>query len=166
MVPGTYNGLPVTAIDWLSNDKVLRVTLPDGLITICESAFGFSMEMESINIPASVKTIGGNAFSHCYDLQSIPLQEGLTSIGSYAFNNCRSLTSIYIPVSVTSLGRGVFQNCKNLTTITYGGTVAQWNALEKGTDLFIADWDSDGVYEGTIPATEIICTDGRISLVP
>jgi hypothetical protein len=45
-------------------------------------------------------------------------------------------------------------NCKSLTTITYAGTVEEWNAIEKS-----GSWDSN------IPATEVTCSNGSVSLV-
>ena len=52
---------------------------------------------------------------------------------------------------VTSIGRSAFFGCSSLTSITFGGTMAQWNAMSKGSD-----WNSDtGAYT-------ITCTDGVI----
>jgi hypothetical protein len=62
-----------------------------------------------------------------------------------AFLYCTSLTSITIPASVTSIGSDVFY-CwwsSSLTSITYVGTTAQWEAIEKG-----ANWD--GGYDYTL----------------
>ena len=66
--------------------------------------------------------------------------EGLpvTGIGNYAFDRCSRLTSVVIPDSVTSIGSSAFYQCSSLTSITFNGTVAQWNAISKGTN-----WDYD-----------------------
>ena len=65
-------------------------------------------------------------------------------------------TNIVIPAEyndlpVTSIEREAFWGCESLTSITYKGTKAQWNQIEKGIR-----WDEDtGNYT-------IHCTDGDI----
>ena len=76
----------------------------------------------------------------------------VTSINNYAFSGCRSLTSIDIPDSVTSIGSSAFEGCTNLTRINYNATVAQWQAIEKG---------SNWVYQ-TGDYT-VYCTNGKIA---
>ena len=84
---------------------------------------------------------------------SIVLKEGTLGISDYAFIHCSGLTSITIPDSVTSIGGFAFYNC-GLTSITFNGTIAQWNAISKGSD-----------WKGGVPsACKVICTDGEIPI--
>ena len=66
--------------------------MPNGLISICNSAFYGLESLTNITIPNSV-----------------------TSIGSGAFSNCNSLTSVKIGVNVTNMGEDVFDSCMSLT---------------------------------------------------
>lgn len=50
------------------------------------------------------------------------------------------------------IGASAFSYCDSLTSITFEGTVDQWNAIEKGTDLNV-----------TTPDYTIYCTDGQIA---
>lgn len=103
-------------------------------------------------VPDSVTSIGGSALFNCWRLISVIISDGVTNIVGSAFMYCTSLTSVTIPASVTSIGYGIFYGCKKLTTINYTGTVAQWNAIEFGTD-----WNKNtGNYT-------IHCTDGDIT---
>ena len=84
----------------------------------------------------------------------LTLPSDITQINQYAFYNCSALTSITIPDSVTSIGYDAFYNCTSLTSITFNGTIAQWNAIEKGSN-----------WKYNVPnACNVVCTDGTISI--
>ena len=111
--------------------------------------------LSSISIPASVTIIGNSAFYGCKNLATITFDSDiqLDIIDNSAFNRCVGLTSICIPKGTNKIGTYVFVECTNLSTIYYGGTVEQWNALSKGN-----------YWNKNVPATEVICSDGVVSL--
>lgn len=81
----------------------------------------------------------------------IPADGRVTSIDGWAFYNSYLLKSIEIPDAIKTIGRYAFESCFALTDIYFGGTTAEWNAIEKG-----AGWDNDtGAYV-------VHCTDGDI----
>ena len=108
----------------------------------------------SFTIPDSVTSIGIGAFYDCTNLTSVTIHDGVIYIGDGAFWGCTSLTSVTIPDSVTSIGRVTFVNCRSLESINFNGTIAQWNAIEKGED-----WDG-----GSVKATYVQCSNGQVSL--
>ena len=92
------------------------------------------------------------------NINQIVIQNGINGfdtfqIGAYNYFNCTNLTSITIPNSITNIGRMAFYNCPALETINYEGTVEQWNAITK-----------DSNWNMMVPATEVICFDGTVSL--
>lgn len=111
------------------NSNLSSITLPDGLITIGESAFANCSGLTSITIPDSVSLIEDAAFSGCVSLKNITIPSSVTLIGSYAFNGCGGLTSITIPKGVTLIGVSAFEYCRNLTTVYYHGTAQEWNKI-------------------------------------
>ena len=64
---------------------------------------------------------------------------------------CSGLTSVTIPNSVTSIGKYAFLGCTGLTSITFEGTMAQWNEIQK----------ADG-WNNNTGSYIIHCTDGDI----
>lgn len=111
---------------------------------------------KSLIIPAHVKSIGQGAFEDIItSLESVSFAQGsqLTTICDFAFECCFSLSSIDIPDSVTSIGDYAFDQCTSLTIINFKGTVEQWNEITKGV------W-----WNGGVPATEVICSDGVVPL--
>ena len=77
------------------------------------------------------------------------IPEGITLIADFAFYSRYGTISVTIPDSVTCIGVSAFAGCEYLEEITYGGTIAQWGAVTKGSD-----WNyNTGEFV-------VICTDG------
>ena len=88
VIPGTYNGLPVTrigeaAFEWCT--ELTSATLPDSIVTIDDFAFRFCTSMTSVNIPYGVTTLGNQAFDAVKKLKSLTLPDSVTSIGDACF---------------------------------------------------------------------------------
>ena len=78
----------------------------------------------------------------------------VTRIADRGFQQEKGITSVTIPTSIKSIGSYAFSGCTSLATINFKGTVVQWKAIEKGNH-----WNQD------VPATEVICSDGTVSLI-
>lgn len=104
-------------------------TVPDGVTVIGEGAFYGcdSGPTRDITFPASVEVIEKSAFEYG---------------GVYIVN---------LPSGLKSIGESAFSNNPSLEKINYGGTVAGWQALEKG-----AGWHN---YAGNYT---VYCTDGTV----
>ena len=129
------------------------VTIGGSVTSIGSSAFRNCTGLTRVTIPDSVTSIGEHAFQNCTGLTSITIPDSVTSIGNSAFRECTGLTSITIPDSVTSIGWGAFVGCTGLTSIKFNGTIEQWNAISKGS-----------YWKYSVPATQVGCTDGTISI--
>lgn len=79
----------------------------------------------------------------------------VTAIADRALRGCDTVQSVFIPASVTYIGAYAMQNCPNLVAIRFGGTLAQWEAIEKGTG-----WD-DGSTNYTLS-----CADEGVTVTP
>ena len=105
-------------------------------------------------IPDSVTSICESAFMNCTNLSSVNIPSLVTDIDGDAFRGCTNLSSIEIPSSVTYISGTAFSGCPNLIHITFKGTTEQWNNIFIGGGTF---------YD--ITATEVVCSDGQVSLV-
>lgn len=65
---------------------ITRITLPEGLKKIGESAFCDLISLESVNIPESVRSIGEYAFRDCVSLKTIIVPDGVKDIDANAFS--------------------------------------------------------------------------------
>lgn len=120
-IPGEINGVPVTVITDLTNDDVW-------------DAVG--------------DLIGGGGIT------SIIIEEGVKEIQGEAFADTIKLNAVTIPVSIEKIGSNIFSTLgissyyKDIT-ITYNGTKAQWDNIEKASD-----WNSN------TKKITVNCTDG------
>lgn len=81
------------------------------------------------------------------------IPDGVTSIEGRTFSFTETLKFTAIPSTVTEIGGTAFEECTFLTEIAFGGTVAQWNAVEKGKS-----WCKG------IGAKSVQCTDGEVEI--
>ena len=107
-------------------------TIPGTVTAIGVAAFADCYHLTSVTIPEGVTSIGEFAFQQCCGLTSVTIPEGVTSIGELAFNDCYNLETIDIPASVTGVGRYAFDYCRSLAHVYYGGSSAQWSAIDIG----------------------------------
>ena len=109
--------------------------------------------LTSICLPDGISEINNSAFYECTGLTNIKLNDGLTYINQSSFSHCTSLESITIPKSVTFIGVRAFNCCTSLTNITFDGTKKQWNDVRKSDE-----------WNYSVPATEVVCSDGTVPL--
>ena len=80
------------------------------------------------------------------------LPEGMTDLDEMSLEGMVALTTLTIPSSMEDIYESALGGCMALTDIHYGGTKAQWNAIDKREG-----WD-----QGT-GAYTVHCTDGDIA---
>ncbi len=148
VIPETYNGLPVNAID--------------------EYAFHQNTDITEVTIPGSVRTIGNWAFEGCTSLSKVTLGLGIHEIGGASFRGCTSLTEITLPVSTRDIGFSAFEQCTALTSVTLGNNVmrigsnafAGCTALTEITIPNSAEELGDGVFNGCSALTSVVLSEG------
>ena len=177
VIPMTYNGLPVTEIKdsgfayasyvtsiivpptvtkigekgFYTCDGAKSITVYDGITSIGKNAFAFCEKLTEITIPSSVREIGACAFANCYSIKSAVVPDGFTDLEYMMFYKCTSLESVTLPAELKSIGGTFFSGCEKLTSITFKGTKAQWNDVEK-------DW----FWNENTPDYTVHCSDGDV----
>lgn len=151
-----------------------NVYLPSSVKTICSYSFGnpayntpFNLfytgslenylSMSFLGNVAQWTLYGINLYINNELLTHLDIPETVTTIGRSQFLAVNSLSSVNIPVSVTTLSLTCFAYCSNLQTVNYNGTIEQWNAIIKESNLD-ASWNIGAAFR------VIHCTDGDVEL--
>ena len=100
-----------------------RVTIPDTVEVVGESAFENNQKVQFVVIPKSVKRLDAYVFWGCNNLEEVVLGKGLTAVDEYSFAGCTGLKQITIPENVQSIDAQAFAGCVNLTDIYIPATV-------------------------------------------
>ena len=154
---GKYKVTIIGKDAFLDQVQITQVSLPDGLLSIEDSAFMYCTGLTEVIIPNTVTDVGIYAFGLCDNLKSIQLSNSLTEIAVQLCYSCKSLEEVVIPDSVKVIGDGAFAECplKSVTlgsgiekiesfgllnhgnngfyplTVTYNGTLDQWKRVER-----------------------------------
>lgn len=146
----------ISNMAFMDCDKLIRISLPNTLMSIGAYAFAECDKLENVIIPNGVQEIGNNAFYNCDNFTSITIPASVNSIGGYAFANCSQVTDVVLHNGISSLSSGVFfgmcnltsinipetvksireyalAGCYGLVSIDYESTVEEWNEIEKNT---------------------------------
>ena len=127
VVPKSISGYRVTVIgkDAFCGGKggevygeITEVVLPEGLLSIEDSAFAAAEKLTKVNIPSTVTKIGECAFEHCISLKSIVLPKGVTEMGTQIFMGCVLLEEFVIPDGVEIIGSAAFMGCSSLRSVS------------------------------------------------
>lgn len=100
-----------------------RVTIPNTVEVVGESAFENNQKVQFVVVPKSVKRLDAYVFWGCNHLEEVVLGKGLTAVDEYSFAGCTGLKQITIPDNVQSIDAQAFAGCTNLTDIYIPATV-------------------------------------------
>jgi hypothetical protein len=106
---------------------VPNLTVPEGVNTIGDEAFGNCVFLKSIKISDTVETIGEHAFSGCTNLTDVQFSKGLKTIGCYAFNQC-GITKAELPEGLQKLGHRAFYECGALKSVKIPNSITSLEA--------------------------------------
>ena len=116
--------------EYFTDNSGKGVIVPKGVVTIGRSAFFGQDNMGVVTLPEGVKTICDSAFSDCFGTPEVVIPSTVTRIEIHAFYGS-DIKTLTLPRGLKYLGRCAFGGCMFLENIVYRGTVAEFNRIEK-----------------------------------
>lgn len=146
------------------NCPIQEIEIPEKVFDIGSRAFA-GTRLQNVELPETIKVIGFEAFAQCSALRIVRLYK-VTQTGEdnpefrdetvylrdRVFVECGNLVSVQLPEKINSVPAQLFYGCTNLKQVVYDGTVAQWQALNKGS----------GIYFGCEYTVTVQCSDSYI----
>jgi formylglycine-generating enzyme required for sulfatase activity len=127
-----FNKTQTTLVQYPAGIAATSYTIPNGVTSIGNWAFGYCSSLTDLTIPNSVTSIRAYAFEVCTSLTSVTIGSGVTSIENLAFYSCTSLTALHFRGNAPSLGGSeVFQGDNHATVYYLPGTTG-WGATFGG----------------------------------
>ena len=153
-----------------AEDFQLRYTFDESDTQTGLLLYKYTGAAAKVTLPDSLTAIGDSAFSGCTGLKAVILPQGLKTIGDGAFGNCSSLTYIDIPDGIETVGSWIGDDSLQLRC-SMGSSAAI--ILSKSGNSFCADgfqlrytFDDTGSQNGLIlthylgNATELAVPEG------
>lgn len=100
--PGASTNVAITTIGSyacanVSDDTFPKITIPEGITTLEDSAFWEQRGLQEIIIPTTIKSIGSKAFSVCVDLLKVYCKAITPPAMEQAFDSNPYNRTIYVP---------------------------------------------------------------------
>lgn len=123
---------------WLDSKREERT---DHLVIINNNLMDAQKASGDVVIPDGVINIKSSAFGWCQNLTNVSIPNSVTEINSHAFTFCENLTNITIPNSVTRIGYGAFYHCVNLSKMTISNPNAKLEYSSTGNSILEDPYD-------------------------
>lgn len=144
-------------------ENLQQVHFSEGLQTLEDLVFIWCESLQQISFPDSVTTMGHSLFNECVSLKTVKLPANLTKLEHGMFSNCDSLQTVEIPAGLTYVGDKAFWHDLQLAELRFGGTMEQWNAVEKGYEQ---TWKPTGTnWCSDTGDFKVVCSDGTLNKI-
>ncbi len=124
-----------TLIQYPNGKSATQYSVPSGVKTIADSAFGSNTKLTKIILPEGIKTISAYAFNLCSVLSQINLPSTVTEIGAQAFGGCKKLKEITLPAGLESYSGAFYNSGLETVILTDGIDIIDEKAFEKCASL-------------------------------
>ena len=138
---------------FFQNDRLTRVTLPQGLTVVGRRAFACCAALETVELPDTLVSLEAGAFGYCTALQAVELPDEITSVRSRVFTCCTRLREVSFGAGLESISLDAFELCTELERITVSDENPYFKSVNDGKFLLTKTGETLvlGGVDGKIP---------------
>ena len=120
VIPDQLGGYPVQVIASYAfeSSNAHSISFPKSLSSIGYKAFYGNEKLLKVYLPDSVVSVGSEAFRNCISLQAIRISASMVRIPDSMLDGCKALAYAYLPNSIRDIGTSAFGLCWSLERIT------------------------------------------------
>ena len=103
-----------------TRENLEELVVPEGVRVLRKEAFHFCKSLKRVTLPDSLEIIEDSAFYGCKSLEELVVPEGVRVLRKNAFCICESLKRVTLPDSLEIIEDSAFYGCKSLETVALG----------------------------------------------
>ncbi len=157
-----FNKSKTMLIQYPCGNTNTSYSVPEGIFTICASAFDGSANLTSVILPDSLIRINSLAFQGCENLTEITISENVTNIDFGAFNGCVRLTKVTVLSEDVVFSFNAFNENPDLVFFGYEGSSAEEFALSKNISFTAIERPNQEPEQSYTPGD--ISGDGKLDI--
>ena len=132
--------------------ELKSLTIPPSVIEIGNKVL-IGSQFTEIIVPATVTNMGIRVFEACPALRTVRYEA--PTLSGYLFTSCPNLSGVTLAKTVTKICSHWMNYCETLSEITYEGSLAEWDVVEKQDN-----WDGNTGQNNPHGLDKVICSDG------
>ena len=171
-IPSRLGNCEVTGIgEWALRycERLVSVSIPEGVTSIGESAFEGCMSLRAVEFPRSMVALGNYSFFNCQSLKRVLFKDDVLLLGEYAFCGCISLESVVFNGNEPAVGSCAFLSCPSTVKVFVPPSALGWAApgnAWNGMTLHHAEPSVEITYANSLPEFTAFSPEAAVKIWP
>ena len=134
-IPKTVKIIGSNAFEYACN--LIKITIPDSVTTLNDSAFYSCKKLKNFSIPNSVVNVGRDVFAYCESIEEVTIPSSIKDVAWYMFTDCKKLKKVNFEGPIEYIGQCGFSYCPSLPyfEVPHGTKIIQFYAFVECTNL-------------------------------
>ena len=106
-------------------DKITAVVVEQGILGIGNNAFWGLPHLTEVSLPEGLQSVNDCAFGNCTALGKMVFPDSVWAVGQMVLEGCTSLVEVKLPKGMKEIPGGMFRYCTSLSEFEFPDTVTE-----------------------------------------